>query len=429
MNANLLMMKFPQYENYKARFQIGLVVFFTVFTFSFGYFKHEMSETVRNYGQLLIIAVTIAVAVAFWVKIKIRFDFKYSSIVYVLLGWLLFIMFFRDDLSASSKNFFNILFSQILVIVLSNIFWRIPFDRLLQIFLVYLHACLLLSVYVHISNGFRIELGNHDEEVRFGGLFFFGITGILAGVGAVLSSFQYFRADTKKLRMIYLFSTAVFGFYTLATDMRTVMGGIVAAIFVQYLFKRKSENKSILPLIILGGFLYMGLQFYKSFSQNSDVERDFGIREVIWSVGQKMISEQPLTGYGAYTDDINKVSLADTRYSDLFIDLKLPDPHSSYLSIMIQSGIVTFLIILFLLVKIVQLTTRYKPIDRTLLSIIAFWLVCGTTGGNYFDFTYNLTGMTFELTIFGIMLHPELWDRPEEIIEKPKRESLKNAFA
>jgi O-antigen ligase len=423
------MMKFPQYEAYKARFDIGLAVFFTVFTFHFGYLKHEMSETVRNYGQLLTMNVILAIGIALWVKIKINFNFRYSPVLYFLLAWLFFIMFFREDMSNSSKNFFNILFAQILVVVIANIFWRVPFDRLLKIFLIYLHCCMLVSVYVHLANGSRIELGNHDEEVRFGGLFFFGVTGILAGVGATLSSFQYFRAETKKLRMIFLFSTALFCFYTLATDMRTVMGGIVAAIFVQYLFKRKSENRSILPLIILAGFLYGGLQVYKSFSQNSDVERDFGIREVIWSVGQKMISEQPLTGYGAYTNDINRVSLADTRYSDLFIDLKLPDPHSSYLSIMIQSGVVTLVIIMFLLGKIVMLSKRYRPIDRALLSIIAFWLVCATTGGNYFDFTYNLTGMTFELTIFGIMLHPELWDRQEETLEKPKRETFKNAFA
>jgi O-antigen ligase len=423
------MMRFPQYEVYKTRFHIALVIFFTVFTFNFGYVSHEMSETARNYGQLLTINVALVIAMAFWLKIKIRLKFKYSNILYVLIAWLFFIMFFRADMSGSSKNFFNILFTQILVVVVANILWRIPFDKLLNIFLIYLHACLLLSLYVHVSNGARIELGNHDEEVRFAGLFFFGITGILAGVGAIISSFQYFRAETKKLRTRYMFSAAVFGFYTLATDMRTVMGGIVAAVFVQYLFKRKSENRSVLPLIILAGFMYIGLQVYQSYSQNSDVERDFGIREVIWGVGQKMISDQPLTGYGSYANDLSRVSLADTRYSDLFIDLKLPDPHSSYLSIMIQSGIVTFVIILFLLAKIVQLSKRYKPINRALLSIIAFWLVCATTGGNYFDFTYNITGMTFELTMFGIMLHPELWDRPEEIIEKPKRESLQNAFA
>jgi O-antigen ligase len=274
-----------------------------------------------------------------------------------------------------------------------------------------------------------LELGNHSEDVRFGGLFFFGITGILAGVGAILSSFQFFKAETKKLRIRYIFSTGVFCFYTLACDMRTVMAGIVAAVFVQYLFKRKSENKSIIPIIILAGVAYFGLQLYKSYSEGSDVERDLETREIIWGVGKKMVADQPIVGYGTYAASMSRVSLSDTRYSDMFVDLKLPDPHSSYLSIMIQSGVVSFGIFLFLLFKIVQLSKRYSPINRMLLSILAYWLVCGSTGGNYFDFNYSIQGVAFELMIFGIMLHPELWDHPEQLIDKPKRVSYENAFA
>lgn len=429
MNVLTSMMAFTQYEQYRKKFRIGLIVFFSILTFTFGYVRHEMGDQVRNFGQLLIIGVIITVCIALWLKIRINFNFKFSKILYVLLAWLFVIQFFRQDMSGSTKNFVNILFTQILVIVISNILWRIPFDKLMNIFLIYFHCMMLICVYVHIANVGPIQLGNHDEEVRFGGLFFFGITGILAGVGAILSSFQYFGAEARNLRLKYLASTVIFVFYTLASDMRTVMAAIVVSIFIQYLFKRKSQNKSIWPIVVMGTFLYGAVRFYKSFSEGSDVERDLGIREVIWGVGQKMISDQPLVGYGTYTEDMNRISISDTKYSDLFNDLKLPDPHSSFLSLMIQSGLVSFAIYIFLLLKIVQLSKRYSVYNRALLSIIAFWLVCGSTGGNYFDFNYSIQGMAFELTIFAIMLHPEIWQATESRDEVPQENEFKNAYS
>lgn len=426
MNAFISMMALTQYDQYKSKFRIALIVFFTVLTFSFGYVRHEMGDEIRNFGQLLIIGTVITIGLALWLKVRIKLNFKYSGIMYVLLAWLFFIHFFRSDMSGSTKNMLNIFFTQVLVIVVSNIFWKIPFNKLMNIFLIYLHVMMLISVYVHILYVGPIELGNHDVDVRFGGLFFFGITGVLAGFGAIISTFQYFGTEEKKLRFRYMASTAVFAFYILAADMRTVMAAITVSIFIQYLFKRKSQNKSIWPLVVMGGALYGIVQVYKSYSEGGDVERDLSIREVIWGVGQKMIADQPLIGYGTYTDDINRLSIADTKYSDLFNELKLPDPHSSFLSLMIQSGLVSFAIYLFLLVKIVQLSRRYSVYNRALLSLIAFWLVCGSTGGNYFDFTYSIQGMAFELSIFAIMLHPELWQPQETEQELSQEDNINN---
>ncbi|MEO6915221.1 MAG: O-antigen ligase family protein [Chitinophagaceae bacterium] len=402
-----------KYDEYKGRYRVGLVVFFLLLTATFGYLSHDYNEESRNYGQLLIIGVVINVILAYWLKVKLDFKFPFSPVIYSLIVWLFLIQFFRENLELSNKNFINILFTQVFVIVISKIFWQIPLERLINIFIIYLHLTMIVSAYVHVKNGGPLELGNHDEFVRMGGLFFFGITGVLAGLGAILSSLMYFRSEGLFTKSKYLVSTLIFMTWTLACDMRTVMAGIVVAIFIQLLFKRKAQNKSVMPLILLAGLFYWMIKLYKSYSEGTDLDKDVETREILWSIGRKLIAEQPLFGYGNYQNDLGRVSVTDIRYGDLFNAFRLTDPHSSYLSLMIQSGLLSFGIFVFFLIKILFLSKKFNPYSRALLSIIGFWLICGSTGGNFFDFTYTLQGLLFELTVFGMILHPGLIESPE----------------
>lgn len=417
-----------QYDNYKGRFKIGLIAFFFVLTATFGYVSHDYNEETRNYGQLLLATVAFNLALAYWLKVKLDFRFTFNSIIYSLMFWLFVIQFFRDDLAASNKNFINILFTQVFVIVISKIFWQVQLDRLINYFIIYLHLTMAVCAYVHVANGSPLELGNHDENVRMGGLFFFGITGVLAGLGAILSSLMYFKSDGFKTKVKYFGSTLIFMTWTLACDMRTVMAGIVLAVFIQYLFKRRAQHKSVFPLILLAGVFYGGLKLYKSYSEGTDLDKDVEIREVLWSIGRKLIVEQPLFGYGSYGNDLGRVSITDIKYSDLFNAMKLTDPHSSYLSLMIQSGLLSFGLFVIFIIKILFLSRKFDPFNRMILSIIGFWMICGSTGGNFFDFTYTMQGVAFELTIFGILLHPDLIEspgfseKPQQLPDQPKYE-------
>lgn len=393
-----------------SRYILALVLFFLMFTLSLGYFNGQsVADERRDLGNMLIICFTCFSMLLIVFQVGVKFNFRYSSVIYTLLLWLFVIAFFRKDLTSSVKNFMQILLTEALVIFAANLFWHIPFNKLINCLLILLQLLMMTCLFVQLTKIGPLSIGNHIPEARFGGLYFYGETGVIAGLGAILSSFKFFSSRKGWPKMVYLLSFLLFSFYTLASDMRTVLAAIAVGVLLQYLFNRRARRKTILPVLLLAA-LFAGLYAIYNANTKEDADLQEGIegREQIWKVSDQMIAEQPVFGYGNYAAELNNFSNSVPEFYGDFMENELSDPHSAFRSLILQSGFVSLFIFLIFIAKIFLHIKRYGDYRRALLSILFFWLICGFTGGTFFDHTYTVGALFFQLSILGILLHPDL---------------------
>ena len=111
----------------------GLLLFFIL---PFGFFEGQLlSEDNRKMGTYLIINAAFAIIAFAHLPFRIQFHIPGIRLLMILMAWLFVIHLFRDNYNQSLNNFSNILFTQVLVLLMVNFAWRIHFHRLLDILL------------------------------------------------------------------------------------------------------------------------------------------------------------------------------------------------------------------------------------------------------------------------------------------------------
>jgi O-antigen ligase len=394
------------YKIYEGRYKLALIIIFAVITFHFGFFDNQSTSAVKkNYGTLLIYGNIILFILGIYLKLKLAFNFRYITLIYILLIWLFICMFLRDDMQISVNNYTNILLTQLFIIQLANIVWRIPFMKLLVWTLLFLHLILFACLCVHVMYVGKIVFGTHIPADRMGGLFFYGITGDLAGFAIVISLFLLYKTRYFFKRALYVLGCFLLIYYMLAADMRIALLAVSVAFVVQYVFDRLAQNKSILPIVFVSIICFIGFQLYVTYNAGgSNIDSDIDTREFIWGLALISIGKQTLIGYGDYGPVMRQLGESDRSV----LLTNLHDPHSSYFSLILQSGIIAFIIFAILNVKVIKDVKNLSVGYKGVISFLAYWLICGVTGGNFFDFTYNIANVFFEFTLFGLILHPEI---------------------
>ncbi|MCC9166151.1 O-antigen ligase family protein [Pontibacter harenae] len=381
-----------------------LLLLFLLWIFVFGFFNGQRfnNDTVtRDYGTILILNIILIAVILFVKKIQFKTRFPNFKWYYLMLFSVVVSVAFRTPFGFNINNSFNMLFTQLLILGLSAITWRVSLKKVLDVMLLFIHIALMLCLYVHIKTGGTFEFGNHTMAGRLGGLFFFADTAALAGFGLNIAFYLWMKYRTK----VSIVSGGVFLFFLIIGDSRAVMGGVLLAFIVQYYFYLKAKRKSTKKLIIISLVTIPLYNLYKSLnSGGADVEGDFEFRTQIWSVAFVGIKNKLWTGYG---DSKYYFSTITTHITDFYEQLS--DPHSSYLAFVLQYGVIAFVVFIIFLVKTIKYVYKYvNPIDKGVTSFIFFWIVIGLTGGTIFNFNYTLLSLLFQFSIFGICLHPNI---------------------
>lgn len=383
--------------------KIPILLLGILFLLCFGYFDGHTSENgTRQFGQLAVLSSGVLCFLFLILKLKLRRLFLINNVLLLFLVWLLILVPLQKNINLSIKNFSNIIFSQVFMFFSVNILWRYSLNTLTKYFILYIHFVLFISIYVHITKVGYIVYGSHNPADRFGGIFFYGVTGAFAGLGCILSTYRAIYYENFKGSVFYIFSAGVFAIYVLLTDMRTILLAILPSIVIQIYFKRLESKKSVLILLISPILFYFLFTLYSSHNvAGTQTTNDFVYRNLIWKLAIEEILKQPLVGYGGYYDLLSKSSL-----NNIHVD-SLHDPHSSYLGLILQSGTIALILMIYICTCIIKYVIRQR-VNKGVLSFILFWLICGISGGSFFLFTFNIEGLLFELTIFGILLHPDI---------------------
>lgn len=382
-------------------FLLFALLFFWLLAFGFfeGFLNSNASERIG--GVYLVLNIAVAGLLFLLFPIKLKLNFPGINVYAILMIWLFAIHFIQQDYLISSKRFFTILMTQCLLITLANYAWKIDYFKLIDLLLYYLAIVLGIAIYIHVTKIGPIGIGTHIEEFRMGGIFSFGQAATLGGLGFLFSFYQVlFNPSGKKI--LYILLTCFFLYCLIASDLRTAIGACMVAVSVQYIFYLKSKNKSIFPFVILALCLYGGYKLYVSLNEEgAGVERDFEYRQLIWAVSSHGIFKNPLLGYGNASVYF-KQNTEVMNFNELLVD-----PHSSYLALMLQSGVISFILLFIFLFRVMLfnfLSTSFYT--KALVSLVIYWLIVGSTGGFMYDLDYEITAVFFMFSILTFCCHP-----------------------
>lgn len=387
-------------KSLRSFFLLALLFFWLIaFGFFEGFLNANSSERIG--GVYLVFNIALAGLLFLLFPIKLKLNFPGVTVYAVLMIWLFVIHFIQQDYLISSKKFFTILVTQCLLVTMANYAWKIDFFKLIDLVLVNLAIVLAIAIYIHITKIGPIGIGTHVEEFRMGGIFSFGVAAVLGGLGFLLSFYQVlFHPSGKKITHILL---ACFFLYCLvASDLRTAIGACMAAISIQYILYLKSKNKNIFPFLILASCLYGGYKLYVSLNaEGAGVERDFEYRQLIWAISSHGIFKNPIVGYGN-TSLYFKKNIEVINFNELLVD-----PHSSYLALMLQSGVIAFLLLFAFLFRVAWFnffSSSYYT--KALVSVFVYWMIVGSTGAFIYNLDYEVTAVFFIFSILAFCCHP-----------------------
>ncbi len=388
----------------KLNYNVLFLVLFLV-AFFYGHFDSQiLSEQSSEKGNNALFQVGLAFFCFIYThaqKIKIIIPNYYLFISY--LGLLFILSLCRNNVIEDLRGITSILLTQYIVLSLSMVFHRLKFSDTLLILVVHFTIILFICVYVHTQYVGIISFTERKMYNRLGGLFFYGLTGVMAGLTAVLSSIGFYLEKRKSRRVIFGFCLLLGLFGTIGSDLRNAMAA--AAICVIYLFYKASQRKRSMKLVFVITSILIVLvgNNYMRYSQAANnTTEDVEIREKIWIVSLNGIKSKPLTGYGKN----NYFSLSK---EGMLLSEELSDSHSSILSLMLTYGIPAAILFFIFYIKFVLYYLNHDKSLRGILIIIPiYWILATITGGVFFNGTGYYGSYLFGLSMFGILLHPQV---------------------
>jgi O-antigen ligase len=246
-----------------------------------------------------------------------------------------------------------------------------------------------------------------DIQARVGGIFFFGLFGALAGLGAVASFVGLICASVKREKVIYVLSMALFLLFLVMSDLRTGEFAVAISFLVGY---SVSTHR---PRWLKAGFrvFFVALVFYGAFLimspsvpiiESGNVENDLVWRTLVWDLSITGIASRPFTGFGG--ENYLKGNL-----EGVVLDGNLADPHSSYLSLILQYGFIS--LVLFAIVYggiVYRLFRQAAEGMKVFVCVAIYWALVSSTGGTYFNGTSGFGQIMFEFSFLGLLCHPQL---------------------
>jgi len=343
-----------------------------------------------------------AVYYSYLYKIKLRFPLKTIAYSYMVL--IFFLSFTRHNISEDLRFFTSIVLTQIIILFISHLLHKESFAKSLFILVFYFIIILWICAFVHLNSVGIISFEERNSLNRLGGLYFYGVTGTIAGLTALLSGIGFYIERSKLKKTLYSIFAINGLLFTIASDLRNAMAASACCLILllYQLSKRSLRMKmafysSIIVLLVIGTYY---IQHSEAVANTDD---DLGTREMIWAWSLDGISRKPLTGYG-------KENYFATNVKSMIFQEKLSDPHSSLLNLMIMLGIPAALLFIFYYSKLTIYNYKNDRIFQGVLIVIPlYWILSTITGGAFFIGYGYFGSYVFGLSIFGILLHPQLF--------------------
>jgi O-antigen ligase len=329
-------------------------------------------------------------------------NFFFKKELYFFLFIVILTSVLRENLGDSLRNAAAILLTYGIVIILSIIMHSIPFKLVIKTLVVTLISFIPFMIYTHVSNvGPLVVLPDRsaNNNYRLGGIFYYAHTAMLLGVLALLSLSYAIEERRKKYFLIYTISLVLIAY----TDTRSVW--LASAAITGYIFYNSFFKKRINPVIILFIALpFYILYHYLSSADNSQVaSEDLNFRSQIWAYAMIGIFKNPFFGYGSES------FLAKDAVASSLID-GLSDPHSSFLAITLQSGLLGLIAFIILYTKIFYHFKKFSHSSfKNYYSLFIFWIIAPFFWGYIYNGTAGFITTFFPITIIGILCHPQIY--------------------
>lgn len=383
-----------------------LISLLFLIAFYYGDFGGQiMSESTNEKGTNAIFQVSLAIFALVYLRmsnIQIKLPFKNIFFGYLIL--LFTLSFLRHNIIEELRLFVSIALTQFIILFLASLMHKLRFVDSLFLLVITFIVILWVCTFVHLNSVGIISFTERNMYNRLGGLYFYGLTGTLAGLTALLAGIGFF-IEKSFYRKIFFALFVVNGLiFTFGSDLRNVLAacGICLLYLFYLLSKRKIYMKFIFAISIISVF-FMGYYYVNHSEAAGNTGNDLEVREMIWALSLDGISKKPITGYG------KENYFATNAQSMLFLE-QLSEPHSSILDLMIRFGIPATIFYFFFYSKLVIHNYKKDRVFKGVLIVIPlYWLLSTITGGSFFIGNGYFGSYIFGLSIFGIFLHPQLF--------------------
>lgn len=388
-------------ENKKKSYLIFIA--FWVLALYFGGWKGQNafdSETGKN--ALFLVLFNLGFSFILFLEIKRkRINFFFLKELMFFLFIILITSLFRDNLYDSIRNFTAITLTYSIIILLTYLFHSTPFSLLIRTVIFTFLSLLPFIIYIHITYVGPLQISVdrlENNNFRLGGIFYYAHTAMIIALTILLCylSFKQFK------KHIYLVAIIPLIYLLITTGTRSTWFAVgfcfIYILFFQYIKSKAKRIFFITTAFIVSFFVFSTV----AINTNTTEITDLLFRSEIWHIGYKCIIENPFIGYGPE-------NVLSTRYESKQLTATLNDPHSSFLSLGLQSGVFSIIAFLILYGKI-WIVFRKKALHsfKFYESLFYFWLIAPFFWSYIYSGTPRFISIIFPLTIFGIICHPQI---------------------
>lgn len=211
------------------------------------------------------------------------------------------------------------------------------------------------------------------------------------GVGLLMVPYLLGQLRLARRRIVTIVGACVLGLAILLTGSRSTWVGLVATFSFNWFLSRPVKLRSAIAVAIAVVVGIMGLYHVRVIDEwmvqrivtipDIEATRGGGGRMNIWAVGWEMVKANPLLGVG--------LDNFPTRFEDYIYTARLRwggygvlpgrDPHSIFLSVQAELGIIGLVIFLAFLCIIFRDLLPYRCDSRAILGILLLWFMvfCG----------------------------------------------------
>ncbi len=330
-----------------------------------------------------------------------------KSLLTAFMITLMGVGLFRGELSSSINNIASAALTYSIVIGLAALGFSMPFRRTIDLLIIFIAFIFLpLTTFIHLTKVGPLVLFPdrlQDNNLRLGGLLYYAHTAMIIGVGALFSLEQFVTYKSRIKRLYYLLIFIGLNAFLLLTDCRSSWGGVVFSytiLIMSYLTRINRWRFTIAIGLLIGAF-YIAKDLSKiSTTHEYHTSDDFMFRMAIWGFAIDGIVERPLTGYG-------NTNYFARNQKAMAHDERLADPHSSTLSLALQSGILVVILFYWLYAKIARHYVRFRVTTHcAMIAVVIYWLLVPFLWGMIYNGSPGFIQIFFPLTFFISLLHP-----------------------
>lgn len=337
------------------------------------------------FGPAMMAAAPLALMLLFFLlftakKIETFIDFHFFVLLYILWSSISYVWTTTPEITALRLLAFN--FSTLFVF---PIFWYHlkNYKNLNQAYLYYLVAIFYLGT-VTVSNFNNGIMATHYSGSGRFSAYDIGTNemAIMLSCAITIALYLYTVSKSKITQLIAVSSVPIMSYAAFLTGSRTgfitLFVGLLFVIFP--LAKAKGAGKLMISaVIVLGVILIAELVpedlILRIFSTGQSLSTgNLNEREVVWQIGLDAWEEQPFIGRGV--DSFDKMS--NHAHMDL-------EAHNTYLSILVEYGIVGFMLYMSILVSLFFYILKVNGIHKFLMLFLMFQLLVAQMTTNLQD--------------------------------------------